>query len=109
MRKSLPVELGLVPASWRSREDRARPPKAIDGIFFYTGAPCRNGHVAPRYISTKKCAQCQADRAQRWGLGSELHESKMLRSARSRAKAFGLPFNLVIEDIVIPKFCPIDG
>lgn len=34
---------------------------------------------------------------------------RMLIRARSRAKLVGIPFNLTIEDIVIPQFCPILG
>jgi hypothetical protein len=33
----------------------------------------------------------------------------MLRRARNRAKKNNIPFNLTIEDIVIPKVCPILG
>jgi hypothetical protein len=36
--------------------------------------------------------------------------SKYLWSvAKSRAKKFGLEFNISIEDVVIPEFCPIIG
>lgn len=34
---------------------------------------------------------------------------KMLRSARERAKAAGLPFNITLDDIIIPKVCPVLG
>lgn len=33
----------------------------------------------------------------------------MLRNARYRAKKFGLPFDLKVDDIVIPDRCPILG
>jgi hypothetical protein len=33
----------------------------------------------------------------------------MLRSARKRAKASGVPFDLELKDIVIPEFCPALG
>lgn len=36
-------------------------------------------------------------------------EKYMLRSAKGHAKKNKLPFNLSIEDIVIPKYCPILG
>lgn len=31
----------------------------------------------------------------------------MLRQARSRAKRAGLPFSIVLEDIIIPELCPV--
>ena len=35
--------------------------------------------------------------------------SVMLNCARNRAKRLGVPFELKLEDIVIPKYCPITG
>jgi hypothetical protein len=35
--------------------------------------------------------------------------SRLLESAKSRAKARGLPFEITEADIVIPDVCPIDG
>lgn len=28
--------------------------------FYYTGQPCKNGHVAPRYVKGGSCAVCRA-------------------------------------------------
>lgn len=36
-------------------------------------------------------------------------ERTILVAARYRAKKKNLPFNLVLEDIVIPDFCPVSG
>jgi hypothetical protein len=36
-------------------------------------------------------------------------ENFLLSWARSRAKKFSLPFNLEVQDIVVPKFCPVLG
>jgi hypothetical protein len=36
-------------------------------------------------------------------------EEGILARARTRAKKFGLPFNITSEDIVIPDVCPIFG
>lgn len=33
----------------------------------------------------------------------------MLKNAQYRAKRCGLPFNITLEDIVIPEFCPVLG
>lgn len=28
--------------------------------FFYTGRPCKQGHLAQRYVSTGSCVECQS-------------------------------------------------
>jgi len=33
--------------------------------YFFTGKPCRNGHLDVRHISTKDCIQCKKERAER--------------------------------------------
>ncbi len=43
----------------------------------------------------------------RWRLGNP--NKILLASARRRSKKSGIPFNLTIEDIVIPEKCPILG
>jgi hypothetical protein len=34
---------------------------------FYTGVPCRHGHLAARYVSTTNCVACQVEHARRNG------------------------------------------
>lgn len=36
-------------------------------------------------------------------------EKELYRSARNRAKKFGLPFTIEYSDIIIPEFCPVLG
>ena len=33
--------------------------------FYYTGVPCTNGHIAPRYTSSHKCSLCCRDAQRR--------------------------------------------
>lgn len=37
------------------------------------------------------------------------YKKYLLRGAKERAKSLGLPFNLTIEDISIPEYCPLLG
>jgi Recombination endonuclease VII len=34
--------------------------------IYFTGIPCARGHIAPRYISGRVCAECAKDRAREW-------------------------------------------
>lgn len=33
---------------------------------YFTGKQCRNGHLAPRYVSTWRCVQCTVNRVLAW-------------------------------------------
>lgn len=50
--------------------------------------------------------QCSAS-STKWHNGNP--ERVMLRSAKHRAKRQGIPFNLTLEDLVIPANCPVLG
>jgi hypothetical protein len=34
--------------------------RALGLTYFYTGRPCRRGHLAPRLVTVPNCAQCRA-------------------------------------------------
>jgi hypothetical protein len=34
---------------------------------FFTGQPCKHGHLAPRYVSTTNCSRCQLEHARKHG------------------------------------------
>lgn len=52
----------------------------------------------------KICKPCNSTRVK-----SQSNEAKMWRRAKNRAKEQNLPFDIVVDDIVIPKVCPILG
>lgn len=93
------------------------------GIYFFTGKPCRNGHVAPRYAkSSPVCVSCSREAyirrrpttlkelKERYNADPQAHRVKEIqrnkanpkgywakntyKSARNRAKTKNLPFNL---------------
>lgn len=40
---------------------------------YFTGTPCTNGHVAPRFTSSRSCVTCAADRNREWAAENEDH------------------------------------
>lgn len=42
-------------------------------------------------------------------LTEEQYRLKILKNAKHRAKSQGIPFNLTIDDIIIPEKCPLLG
>jgi hypothetical protein len=90
---------------------------------YFTGAPCREGHVSPRYTKSNGCVICSAAAALAWQKmmycerADELrqrHRDKklrhpvayMFRGVRSRAAKRGIQFTLAMSDVVIPDTCP---
>ena len=111
--------------------------KAAGHTFFYTGKPCKRGHVAPRYTSSPMCAECVrlnyekrkpktlAELKERYRADPELFKAKererayrnpkrywakhVVKNARARAARVGVPFNLTLEYVlsIIPDTCPV--
>lgn len=52
----------------------------------------------------KICKPCNSTRVK-----SQSSEAKMWRRAKSRANEQGIPFDIVVDDIVIPDVCPVLG
>ena len=102
---------------------------------YFTGNPCKNGHIAERLISNRACIECLRLRKLDWQANNleklntkkrvaraenpeeiRIYEreryrndprQKMLSAAKQRAKKKGISFNLKIEDIIIPTLCPL--
>jgi hypothetical protein len=50
---------------------------------FFTGVPCRHGHIAARYVSTTNCVECQVEHARRnGGSKARLPKDEYLRIAQ---------------------------
>lgn len=102
---------------------------------YFTGKPCKQGHIAERLISNRVCIECARVKKLDWAFNNQekVNEKsrlrrmnnpeaskiydysryrddpsfKMLTAAKQRAKAKNLEFNIDIGDIIIPKFCPL--
>src|SRR5206468_11889795 len=53
-------ELEILPRSRQDAQDRG-----LDR--FFTGVPCKHGHLAARYVSTTNCVACQVEHARKNG------------------------------------------
>ena len=56
---------------------------------------------------TSYCRTCSATGTRRYRESSP--ESRLIHSAKSRAKLLGLEYNITIDDVSVPEFCPIFG
>lgn len=102
---------------------------------YFTGEPCINGHVSERLVSNRSCIEYSRIRKLQWASDNQamLNERtqlrrleepetfkiydrlryqynpklKMFTAAKQRAKLKGLWFTITIEDILIPKICPL--
>ncbi len=65
-------------------------------------------HFACKFGVNTVCKECRKPLSKAtWSRTSA--EYRMWNRAKFRAKEKGLPFNLVIDDIEIPEFCPVLG
>lgn len=56
--------------------------------YYFTGKPCKNGHVAQRRVSSRQCVECAAEIDKRWKEknGARLREMENKRRAEDREK-----------------------
>lgn len=80
---------------------------------YFTGKPCKHGHIAERRVSTKTCVQC----------AKEIHHVKdrddyrnpnntffrQFHARRQSAIKHGIPFSITFEELYKPEHCPILG
>ena len=102
---------------------------------YFTGVPCKNGHISERATNGWYCIECNAQtqkenrennreeynsyfrkrfnteegKAERNKIRLNNLEKDMLYNAKKRAKKNNWEFNLTKNDIVIPEKCPVLG
>jgi hypothetical protein len=55
---------------------------------YFTGKPCKRGHVVERRVDTGDCAECVNQRSRKWraaNLSAELARSRKYRSTHPKA------------------------
>lgn len=80
--------------------------------FYFTGHPCKRGHICNRYTTTLTCVQCIKEQykpieRQKYRLNDKFKNQFIQR--RSGAKSKGIPFTVEFEEIDKPTHCPILG
>lgn len=97
-----------------------RPEAARLGLKrYFTGKPCAHGHVSERYVNSRICRACltnekntkRARECWKRRYARKPHPEKMLEWAKYRhaAKGYAGEFNLTLDSIEWPEFCPALG
>lgn len=80
---------------------------------YFTGKPCKRGHISERFVATHTCIECsrnnlyQTDRDRYRELDNTM--SYQFRQRKNNAHKKGIPFTIELNDIEQPEFCPILG
>lgn len=85
--------------------------KAGDMTYF-TGKPCKRGHISPRYTKTKICIECGKTVYLEKDKSNYRYRDTFYRQYVARkqaAKIKGVPFTIKFSEIEKPKFCPVLG
>lgn len=87
---------------------------------YFTGKPCKRGHVAERSVLGSNCVECRRlalqhryvlkgeeilKQCRQWNYDNP--EKRLLITAKARAKKKDIKFDLDLQDIVIPQKCPV--
>ena len=106
-----------------------------DSIFYFTGKPCKYGHVSVRLVKGGACRECNLIKAsenreqnreqynkycrekkkehystekRRESYKKNIHQ-EMFYSAKTRANNKKISFTISKEDVIIPDKCPVFG
>ena len=86
--------------------------KSLGLSRYYTGKPCKNGHLSPQYVNGNCVAcDCSVERqATQRQHKRNRHKAdwrrEILAKAKQRAKIKKIPFAISLDDIDIPLECP---
>jgi hypothetical protein len=75
--------------------------------------PCKRGHLSERRTKTSACLACEKDLHLTGYYDKYRTDENSIRlqftSLRLKAKSQGIPFDIELDDIDKPEFCPILG
>lgn len=85
--------------------------------YYFTGKPCKYGHVDKRNTVTRYCHACRLiinrNNNKKNNVMKNYYKKYPLRntlsSAKKRAKKKGIIFDLQEKDLILPNFCPCCG
>jgi len=87
--------------------------KLLNEKYFFTGKPCKNGHVSKRFTHNGVCYECcqkaSLECYHKRKTDSEKNKRVILTRIKQRAKREGIPFNITENDLVWNESCPIFG
>jgi hypothetical protein len=46
----------------------------IGATQYFTGKPCKNGHIAPRQVSNFRCIECRKEQWKKWAEADEVKQ-----------------------------------
>jgi hypothetical protein len=107
--------------------------KSLGLKFYYTGKPCKHGHLVERLVKGGMCKECrdianshyrEEDREKyneycrtkkKLSYSTEKRRisyakyinQEMFQAAKTRAKNKNIPFTITLEDVIIPESCPV--
>lgn len=59
--------------------------RAINSMFFYTGKPCKHGHIAKRRTNKNSCVECIQATADRYKRSDKARETRLARIAQLKS------------------------
>ena len=88
--------------------------KKCNSCLQFKEISCFHKHKKHKDGLNPMCKTCRKEKyieakSRGWKKNKQNCRTKMLANARNRAKEKKIPFNLTIEDIIIPNVCPILG
>lgn len=80
---------------------------ALGEIKYFTGAPCRNGHIAPRYTQSGTCAECIRPSKKPHHITEDMNAEKVERRRRYEQRHAALLHFVEVKIRAFPQDWPL--